>query len=128
MSSGDMYKKAGLSSLERLIGRDVASICFVRDYVQIGFDGLVFTCYTLPSVRSASKSIGATEPGCRDALVGLIGKHVQSVSEAHREELSIFFEEGQSLSISLRFEDAACVEAAMLHELGGPIFDVWRYE
>ena len=34
MSSGDMYKKAGLSSLERLIGRDVASICFVRDYVQ----------------------------------------------------------------------------------------------
>jgi hypothetical protein len=58
----------------------------------------------------------------------LIGKSVQSVVEKFRDGLAIYFDDGDSITISLRFEDATSVEAAMLNEQNGTIFDVWRYE
>ena len=45
-----MYEKAGLSSLERVVGKNVSAICFVQDYVQVIFEELILTCYTAPTV------------------------------------------------------------------------------
>jgi len=123
-----MFEKAGLSSLERLIGRDVSAVCFVRTYVQLIFEDVTFTCYTCPSVSISEKRFETSSAGYRDALCGLIGQTVQSVLERPRKELTLDFESGDRIEVSLRFEDSSSVEAAMLHATGGEIFDVWRYE
>jgi hypothetical protein len=126
--SFNMYEGVGLSPLERLIGNPVSSICFVQDYVQIVFDDLVLTCYQMPTV---SISDHEADPHCavyKDRLCGLIGRSVQSVVEKPYEELAIYFDGGDWIRISLRPEHASSVEAATLHQQGGPIFIVWRYD
>jgi hypothetical protein len=124
----NMYERAGLSSLERLVGRSVSAICFVQNYLQVTFEELILTCYTTPIVCISGDEANIHTPGYRDKLCELIGKSVQSVTERPRDELSIYFDGGDSVRISLRFKDAHSPEAAMLHQLGGDIFDVWRYE
>jgi hypothetical protein len=123
-----MYEKAGLSSLERLIGKSVSSICFLPNYVQIVFEDLILTCYTNPVVFVSDGQTDCRMPEFKDKLCLLIGKSVQSVVEKLSDGLGIYFDDGDSITISLRFEDASSVEAAMLSEQKGAIFDVWRYE
>jgi hypothetical protein len=123
-----MYEGAGLSSLKRLIGTQVSSICFVQDYLQIVFDDLVLTCYTMPIVSISDQESHADTACYRDRLCDLIGRSVQSVVERPREELSVYFDGGDWIRVSLRPEHAGSVEAAMLQQQGGPIFNVWRYE
>jgi hypothetical protein len=125
---GTMYEKAGLSSLERLIGKSVSSICFLPNYVQVAFEELILTCYTNPVVFITDGRTDYRMPEFKDKLCMLIGKSVQSVAEKPRDGLAIYFDDGDSITISLRFEDASSVEAAMLSERNGNIFDVWRYE
>ena len=124
----EMHEKAGLSSLERVVGREVSAVCFIQNCVQVMFEELILTCYTLPMVNNSGALFDISVPGYRDKLCELIGKSVQSVVEKDRDAVSIYFDGGDSLSISLRLKNATSVEAAMLHELGGDIFDVWRYE
>lgn len=127
--SGDiMYEKAGLSALERLVGKSVSSICFLPGYVQIAFEDLILTCYTNPVVFFSEQRADFLTPGFKDKLCTLIGKSVQSVVENLRDELGVYFDDGDSIAISLRFKDAVSVEAAMLQNQSGTIFDVWRYE
>src|SRR5258708_4920869 len=123
-----MYEKAGLSSLERLIGKSVSSICFLPDYIQVVFEELILTCYTNPVVFISEERTDYRMPEFKDKLCMLIGKSVQSAAEKFRDGLAIYFDDGDSITISLRFEDASSVEAAMLSEQNGTIFDVWRYE
>jgi hypothetical protein len=123
-----MYEKAGLSSLERLVGKSVSSICFLPNYIQIVFEDLILTCYTNPVVCISEERVDSLMPGFKDKLCILIGKSVQSVVEKLRDELAVYFDDGDSITISLRFEDAVSVEAAMLQNQSGTIFDVWRYE
>jgi hypothetical protein len=125
---GTMYEKAGLSSLERLIGKSVSSICFLPGYVQVVFEELILTCYTNHVVFISDERTDYRIAGFKDKLCMLIGKSVQSVAEKLRDGLAIYFDDGDSITISLRFEDAGSVEAAMLSEQTGTIFDVWRYE
>jgi hypothetical protein len=96
--------------------------------VQVVFGRLFLTCYTNPAVFISDERSDCRMPGFKDKLCMLIGKSVQSVSEKLREELAIYFDDGDSMTISLRFEDAGSVEAAMLNKQNGSIFDVWRYE
>ena len=123
-----MYEEAGLSSLERLVGKHVSSICFLPGYVQIRFEDLVLTCYTNPSVTISGEKFEHRMQGFKDALCTLIGKTVQSAVETLREELAVYFDDSDWITISLRFADATSVEAAMLSSQGGAIYNVWRYE
>ena len=121
-----MYEETGLSSLERLVGRDVVAVNFMQNYVTIDFTGeLTFTCYTPPVVTVSEQAFGLGISGYRDRLVELIGKAVQSVVERPQDELSIAFDGGDTVSVSLRLESFKGPEAAMLHEDGGDTFDVW---
>lgn len=128
MGPNDMFEKAGLSSLERLIGKTVDSVCFVQDYVLIAFDNLILTCYTMPLLSISGEKFGPSDPGFKDKICHLIGKSAETVSEEERKDLVIYFDGDEQLIVSLRPADAKSVEAAMLHETGGAIFNVWRYE
>jgi hypothetical protein len=123
-----MYENAGLSSLERLIGKSVSSICFLPGYVQLVIEELILTCYTNPIVVVAKQVSTQRSLGYKDNLCQLIGQSVQSVEERLRQNLTVYFDSGDSIAISLRFDEATSVEAAMLSDQTGAIFNVWRYE
>ena len=97
-----MSEPAHPSSLERVVGRDVSSICFVRDYVQVCFDEFVLTCYTLPTVRmtETDSPLRLGTPAYRDKLCEFIGKFVRSVAEKPDEELAIGFDDGSPVGRS----------------------------
>ena len=63
--------------------------------------------------------------GYRDALCGQIGKTVAFVREEHNDQLALLFEDGTTISISLKDEDRVCAEAAMLQADSGKHWNVW---
>jgi hypothetical protein len=70
---------AGSSSVEDIIGEDLSAVTFVRDYLQLNFDGPVLTVLC-PLVVHWPEGIASSEqPGFRDALCGVIGETVRSV-------------------------------------------------
>lgn len=123
-----MYEQSRLSSLDRLVGKAVSAICFVENYVEVVFEELVLTCYTMPIICVDGKDTEYTAFEYRNELCRLIGRAVEATSERLREELSVYFNVDSYLRISLEFEDGSSVEAAMLHERAGTIFNIWRYE
>lgn len=111
--------------MKRVVGETVSAVCFGRSYVEVMFKNLVLSCYTLPSIHS---SYGQTSPGgsgYRNRLCELIGKRVQSVAERSMVELAIYLEEGDSIHVSLRPEDAVGPEAAILRKERGDTLRVW---
>jgi hypothetical protein len=84
-----VYEQWGLSSLERIVGKEASSVCFVANYVQVYFDQIVLTCYTLPVVHVSDQPVTSQMPGYKDRLYEFVGKTVESVTEKPREDLAI---------------------------------------
>jgi hypothetical protein len=112
-----------LNLLEVLIGRDLASVVFVRDYVQLGFDGPQLTAVTNPEVITRSKRFVWGDPGYRDALCEQIGKIVLQAKTIEGQSLTISFDNNVEIAISLRPEDYRTAEAAVFTH--GDRFVVW---
>jgi hypothetical protein len=91
-----------------LVGRSLASVEFVQDYVQLHFDGPTLTAYTLPTVSSISSA--TLTSGWRDTLCEQIGS-VVSKTEVQRDHLSIAFVNGAVVEVSLKDEDYVGPEA-----------------
>lgn len=110
----------GLSELK---GRDLSSVEFVRDYVQLRFDGPYLTMHMLPSIITAQGD--ALMPGerCyRDFLCERIGVKVTDIEVVAHTEVAIHFEDGTALRISLREGDYRGPEALEFMNEGG---DIW---
>ena len=100
--------------LEALVDRELSSVEFVRDYVQIRFDGPCLSAYTSPTIRTHSgREFVSTTAGYADALIGLIGKTVNRAYQSPT-HIEIEFEGGAILAISLKDEDRRADEAATL--------------
>jgi hypothetical protein len=87
-------------ALEKIVGRALSSVTFVADYVQFAFDGPVLTAHTLPTVNLGSQHLEWGQLGYRDALCRQIGRRVGRV-EVNDEHVSVAFDEGAAISISL---------------------------
>lgn len=70
------------SSIEGLAGEVVAGVRFVMDYVELYFDGPILRVLFGPTLVDGEIETRFPEPGSRDALCGLIGDTVESVSVA----------------------------------------------
>lgn len=92
------------------MGCELSAITFVRDYVQLAFDGPNMNAYTAATVSCGAESFRLGQPGYRDALCKPIGSRVARV-EADDERVSISFEDGTTISISLRADDYRGPEA-----------------
>ncbi len=97
-------KQTLAEALEKLVGQDLSSVTFVRDYVQLAFDGPGLSAYTMPTVTSESESLSLGQPGYRDSLCRQIGCRVER-TEADDQRVLIIFENGAAVSISLRDDD-----------------------
>lgn len=110
---GSPIKQTTLAeALRTLVGRDLSSVTYVRDYVQLAFDGPGLNAFTMPTVISGSESFSTGQPGYRDSLCQQIGCRVER-TEVNHQRASIIFENGATVSISLRDEDYRGPEALM---------------
>jgi hypothetical protein len=97
-------------ALQQLVGVELSSVEFVRDYVQLWFDGPCMTAYTWPTVASVSENLSHGQPGYRDALCMQIGRKVEK-TEVDKRRVSVVFEGGVVVSISLLDDDYLGPEA-----------------
>lgn len=105
--------------------RELAAVTFVRDYVQLQFDGPTITAVTLPSVCNSGKVFASGSPGWRDQLCGRIGKRVSRAIARAGVCLQIDFIDGSSIAISLRPEDTRGAESAIFDDRETKTLATW---
>ena len=108
-----------------LRGVQLGAVTFVQDYLQLHFDGPVINVTSPLTVITSSGTRTAWQPGFRDLLCGQIAKLVQAVEHRAGEALILRFDDGSSLSITLRPEDYLSTEAYYAH---GFASETWQVE
>jgi hypothetical protein len=104
----------GFEPLSHLVGTPLGAITFVRDYVQLGFDGPVLTAHSHPVVVQDNALFKWDDCGYRDALCRRIGATVISAAVTNDEQIRIEFTDRAVISISVRMGDYTGPEAAVL--------------
>lgn len=107
-------------------GEELSAVSFVRDYVELHFDGPVLRALTLPVVvDAAGRSTDATSDVWRNALCALIGVVVVGVEIDDGVAIRVRFAGGTRLEIPLSDKFRRGPEAAhFLPEGDLPMF-VW---
>lgn len=106
-----------MENIEALEGHELAEVGFVRDYLQLSFDGPWLTLYHWPAVYVSTNSAMPEgsyvfgEPGYRDALCLQIGESVTRARIETGDALEVEFENGTIFRSSLRDEDYETSEA-----------------
>ncbi|MEV6860639.1 hypothetical protein AB0M44_06515 [Streptosporangium subroseum] len=77
-----------------LVGEEMSSVIFVRDYVQLDFNGPRLSLFSWPQIAVDSEVRLMGDPGYRDALCSLIGHTVLTVTEGADTGLVIGFGPG----------------------------------
>ena len=80
-------------------GNQLSAVTFIKDYLQILFDGPRITAYTLPIIKTEEGSYKWGDPGYRDSICDLIGQKVIGSNFLENEGLTLKFEDGRKLSI-----------------------------
>ncbi len=102
------------SELSHLKGCELAGLVFIRDYLQLLFDGPVMNVYLWPIVRIDGKVFAIDNQGYRDALCEQIGKMVVDTIEESKQRLLLRFEDNSEVEISLKDDDQNGPEVASL--------------
>ncbi len=110
------------AELAQLIGRELSSIEFVRDYVQLRFDGITFTVTNPLQVDDAYGSASFGSHGFCDRVCALIGVPVTDVHLIEDAALTVVFRNAATITVSLRPEDYTTPEAVVIHTSPS---DVW---
>jgi hypothetical protein len=97
----------------KLVHRQLCAVTFLKEYMQFDFDGPLFNYYDFPVAVVDGKEFHREDFGYCDRVCELIGKSVTYIEEIPSDNLTIKFEEGVSICLSLKPEDRSSVEAAM---------------
>lgn len=104
--------------LHDIVGQDLSAVTFVRDYVQLQFDGPMMNVLTPIVVRAGTLVSRQGGDGFRDALCGQISKTVVGARADEDDALTISFSDGSAVSISLKQEDYVGPEAVVIWGTG----------
>jgi hypothetical protein len=99
-------------------GQELTAVEFVADYLRLRFDGPMLTLYAWPHVLLADFSIAFSEPEYRNALCAQLGERVATASLEELEAMTVEFESGTVIALSLREEDLDTAEAGSYSEDG----------
>jgi hypothetical protein len=97
--------------LLRLIGMELASVTFIRDCVQLGFDGPVLNALTPMVLTTNGTTVTSDDADFRNRLCERIEGRVTKIQLRPLESLAIRFADGSLVSLSLREEDYPGPEA-----------------
>ena len=92
-------------------GQELTAVEFVGDYLRLRFDGPMLTLYAWPHILLADFSIAFGEPEYRNALCAQIGEMVAKAALEELEALTVEFENGTVIALSLREEELDGPEA-----------------
>ena len=92
-------------------GQELTAVEFVGDYLRLRFDGPMLTLYAWPHILLADFSIAYGEPEYRNALCAQIGEMVAKTALEELEALTVEFESGTVIALSLREEELDGPEA-----------------
>ena len=67
--------------IKDLIGLELSAVCYVRDYVELHFDGPILRCLADPIIAGSSGRFEHPEVGSRDALCALVGEVVLEAAD-----------------------------------------------
>jgi hypothetical protein len=112
------------SCIELLVGKELAAITFVRDYVQFAFDGPVLSAFNLPDLWDDNKQWTSAVEGYRDRLCQMIGKKV-SRTILSTDKIILFFDGGARLEITT-LVSVGHAEAAMFNDPATSTWQVWN--
>jgi hypothetical protein len=93
--------RAQAHPLAELIGRELDSVWFVKDYVQLRFDEPPINLYVMPGIHLADSVKRPGDPGYADLLVGQIGAKLSGVDEWLDLGLVLDLDSGARLAVSL---------------------------
>lgn len=116
------------SLLADLIGEELGSVVFVRDYVQLVFDGPYLSLYVWPVVTNADgETFRFGAEGYRDALCAFIGRTPSSVVIDRERGIELVFASARLIINPQPEELWGPGEIAMLGGFTGRTdWDLWR--
>jgi len=97
---------------QMLIGTELSSVEFVRDYIQLRFDGPRLTILTNPVLEILNDEYTRTRFGFCDVLCRFIGDQVEETS-LNEEQVVQRFKTNQKIKISLKTSDRKTEEAVL---------------
>ena len=98
-------------SINDLVGMEVSGISFVRDYVEIHFDGPILRCISNLTLESEEWQFTFPESGSRDSLCQLINQTIESIDLDENTMLKAKFSGGYELVVPLDQESRRGPEA-----------------
>jgi len=111
--------------LEKIVGEQLSSVEFVQDYVQLHFDGPIITAFVWPTLNLRGNIVRFGDSGYRDELCARIARKVTSARIIEMVCLTVQFDDGANLNISLKPEDSVGPEAGYFSESDsrGPLLE-----
>ena len=94
-----------LNFYDCIVGEKLSAITFVMDYWQLQFDGPTINALTRVHVSAIGNVLRDGDDQFRNLICDQIGKIVAEVALVKAEVFLITFEDGSSISISLKAED-----------------------
>jgi hypothetical protein len=109
-------------------GQELTAVEFVVDYLRLRFGdgaaGPMLTLYAWPHVLLSDFSVAFGEPEYRNALCAQIGETVAKAALEELESLTIEFESGTVIGLSMHEEDIDGAEAGSYSEDGSGVGEV----
>lgn len=99
-------------------GQELTAVEFVQDFLRLRFDGPMLTLYAWPHVLLEDFSVAFGQPEYRNALCAQIGETVAQAKLEEMDSLTVEFESGTVIALSLREEDLDGPEAGSYSEDG----------
>src|SRR5688572_14280128 len=96
--------------------KELSAVTFIRDYVQLQFDGPYINAYVWPRVSVQTGVFDLGTSGYRDVLCAQINKVIEKIVEESDVRLLLFFTDRSQIEISLREVDRRTPDAVMLQD------------
>jgi len=116
MSAVIMASKVEIDLSRQIVGEQLSGVTFVMDYLQLQFNPPpIINAYTPVTVSANGKSCVSGDDQFRNILCGQITKIVKSVTIRDEEAFLIAFDDGSTISLSLKPSDYVGPEAVDFH-------------
>ncbi len=92
-----------------LVGKQLSSVEFVQDYLQLHFDGNHLTCYVWPKIHIVDKINISKDSNYKNLLCDIIGEIVSQVELEEETLLKIVFESRKNIELNLDLKNPEIV-------------------
>lgn len=109
---------------EILIGEQLSALTFVMDYLQLHFDGPLFTVFKWPEITLYGSVYRMGDIQYRDFLCHFIGKKVNDVSINDDRQIDLYFESCSRITIFMTQPEDLLPESVVF-DYGPTLSKVW---